>query len=136
MRLLEIHLECMDLEESLAFYSKLLPHTRVEWNGPTDPQAFLVLGDGTALGLWQTGTRGIHQGLAGAHVHWALQIDPGEIEMFTARVRALGATPLEWRWSDGSQSVYFFDKDGHQGEFMTRDWQKDPRPTLPAASGG
>jgi catechol 2,3-dioxygenase-like lactoylglutathione lyase family enzyme len=136
MRLLEIHLECSDLEEALAFYSQLLPHTRVVWNGPTDPQAFLVLNDGTALGLWQTGTRGIHDGLAGAHVHWALQIAPADFEMYCARIRALGATPLEWLWSDGSRSVYFFDRDGHQGEFMTRDWQSNSGSARQPREGG
>ena len=121
--MLEIHLECADLEAAVRFYAELLPHARVVWNGPTDPQAFLVLHDGTALGLWEKGTRGIHDGLAGAHVHWALQVDAAELADFAARLRDLGVAPLTWTWPDGSESVYFFDRDGHQGEFMSRDWK-------------
>jgi hypothetical protein len=29
---------------------------------------------------------------------------------------------LEYVWPSGHRSVYFFDYDGHQGEFMTTDW--------------
>jgi len=74
MRMIEIHLECEDLERSLKLYTALLPHDRIIWNGPTDPQAFIVLADGTALGLWEKGTRGIHRGQGAEHVHYAFQI--------------------------------------------------------------
>ena len=124
MRMLEFHLECADLERSVEFYTRLLPYSRVVWNGPHDPQAFIILNEGTAFGLWKEGTRGIHDGRAGAHIHWALQIAPDEYFDFKLRIEELGCTALEWEWPDGAKSVYFFDADGHQGEFMTCDWQR------------
>ncbi len=124
MRLIEIHLECDDLERSLELYKKLLPHTRVIWNGPTDSQAFIVLEDGSAFGLWQKGTRGILQGQGADHVHYAFQIAPEEYEAYRKKIAAVGLEPLEWDWPDGYKSVYFFDPDGHQGEFMTCDWHR------------
>lgn len=122
MRLLEIHLECSDLKASIDFYTRLLPEARLLWEGDDDPQAFLVLPDGTALGLWRAGTRGVHKGLAGGHVHWALQVTPDELPQFAERLKSLGIEPLDWLWKDGGRSVYFFDRDGHQGEFMNKDW--------------
>jgi catechol 2,3-dioxygenase-like lactoylglutathione lyase family enzyme len=126
MRMLEVHLECGDLAASVAFYTALIPQVRLIWDGPGDAQAFLVLEDGSALGLWQKGTRGIHRGRAGAHVHWALEIAPAEYEAYRARIAERGVEPLEHQWPDGAKSLYFFDPDGHQGEFMTKDWLRLP----------
>lgn len=122
MRLLEMHIECADLKRSVEMYQKLLEPVKVLWDGPDDPQAFLVLEDGTAFGLWQTGTRGILDAHAGAHLHFAFQIRPDEYDMYKSRIESLNMEALDWDWPDGSRSVYFFDPDGHQGEFMTRGW--------------
>jgi catechol 2,3-dioxygenase-like lactoylglutathione lyase family enzyme len=124
MRMLELHLECDDLEAAITFYTRLLPHDRLVWNGPGDPQAFIVLREGTALGLWERGARGIHDGRGGRHVHWALQIAPEEYDAYKSKIGELGCEALEWEWPDGAKSVYFFDADGHQGEFMTTDWHR------------
>jgi catechol 2,3-dioxygenase-like lactoylglutathione lyase family enzyme len=121
MRLLEVHLEVEDLERSLDLYRQLLPAVRVV-RDPENTQIFLVLPDGTAFGLWRTGTRGVHQGQGGAHVHYAFQIDPQEYEELRRRLLELDLKPLEKIWQDGAKSLYFFDFDGHQGEFMTKDW--------------
>ncbi len=132
MRLLEIHLECADLEASIRFYRSLLPQARLLWDGVDDPQAFLVLPDGTALGLWSTGTRGVHEGQGGSHVHWAMQVKPDELPGIADRLASLGVKPLEWAWKDGARSVYFFDRDGHQGEFMSKDWgRSEPSASTP-----
>lgn len=126
MRLLELHIECADLKRSVELYRVLLEPVKLLWDGPDDTQAFLVLADGTAFGLWQAGTRGILDAQAGAHLHFAFQIQPDEYDMYKARIESLNMEALDWDWPDGSRSVYFFDPDGHQGEFMTRGWPTWP----------
>ena len=122
MRLLEMHIECANLETSIELYKNLLEPSKVQWDGPDDPQAFLVFSDGTAFGLWQSGSRGIHDAQGGSHVHFAFQIRPDEYDKFKARIESLNMKALDWTWSDGFRSVYFLDPDGHLGEFMTRGW--------------
>jgi len=121
MRILELHLEVNSLEKSLELYSKLLPHDKItSWKDGS--AAALVLKDGTALGLWKKGKKGIHNGRGGEHVHFAFQIEEDELEKYRGLIRDCGLEPLDYEWPDGSKSVYFFDYDGHQGEFMTKDW--------------
>ena len=124
MRPIEVHLEVDSIERSLELYTHLLPHRRVIWDGEPDPQAFVVLEEGSALGLWHRGTHGIHRGRGGRHVHFAFQIAPEEYAHYKAKITEAGLEPLEWEWPDGARSVYFFDPDGHQGEFMTCDWRR------------
>ena len=121
MRLLEIHIEAADLERSVDFYRRLLPHRKII-RTDDGSQVFLVLRDGTSFGIWKAGTDGIMGGRGAAHLHYALQIAPSEYDDFKARLQELSTEPLEHTWPEGSRSIYFFDPDGHQGEFMTRDW--------------
>jgi catechol 2,3-dioxygenase-like lactoylglutathione lyase family enzyme len=125
MRLLEIHIEVSDVEASLEFYRKLLPTVKeVRW---TDGKAVaLVLPDGTALGLWSRGKEGLYGAKAGQHLHFALQIEPSEYDEYLQRLKSLEVEVIEHDWNDGHRSLYFFDRDGHQGEFMTRDWLGRP----------
>jgi len=79
MRILEIHLEVNDLEKSLDLYSRLLPHDKItRWIDGS--AAALVLKNGTALGLWKKGKKGIHNGRGGEHVHFAFQIEEDELK--------------------------------------------------------
>jgi catechol 2,3-dioxygenase-like lactoylglutathione lyase family enzyme len=121
MRLLEIHIEVADLEKSLQLYSKLITHKRVEqWD---DKGAVaLVLEDGSAFGLWKKGKLGIHNGRGGEHLHFAFQIMPDEYDHYVSLIKSLGLQPLHHVWPTGHKSVYFFDYDNNQGEFMTTDW--------------
>ena len=121
MKILEIHLEVEDLERSFNLYSKLIPHKRVEYWEDKSAVAF-VLENGTAFGLWKKGKRGIHNGQGGRNVHYAFQIESNELEQYKELLISLGLEPLEHDWNDGRKSIYFFDPDGHQGEFMTGDW--------------
>ena len=123
MRMLEIHIEVADLEGAFKLYSKLLPHSEVTWWDERDAVAF-VLKDGSAFGLWQKGKKGIHGGRGAEHLHFAFQIEPEEYEHYKEKIESVGLTPLEHVWPEGHKSVYFFDHDGNQGEFMTADWIK------------
>lgn len=121
MRILEIHLEVTDLEKSLDLYSKLIPHKKItRWKDGS--AAAIVLHDGTAFGLWKKGKQGIHNGRGGVHVHFAFQIDSDELGKYRQLLLGCGLKPLDYDWPNGTKSIYFFDYDGHQGEFMTGDW--------------
>lgn len=121
LRMLEIHLEVKDLDISEKFYSALLPHARISrWD---DGSAIaLILEDGTAFGLWRKGKRGLFDGRGGEHLHFAFQISREEIDLYRDKLHNLGVDLIEHTWPSGDMSLYFFDPDGHQGEFMTKDW--------------
>jgi len=121
VRLLEVHIEVENLEEALSFYAALLPHRKVVRFSDGEAYA-LILDDGAAFGLWKKGKNGLHGARGADHLHYALQIAPDEYDLYLQRLRNLGINPIEHPWSDGHRSIYFFDRDGHQGEFMTRDW--------------
>ncbi len=121
MRILELHIEVEDVERSVAFYKQLLPIARVAaWND--GDVVALVLEDGTAFGLWKQGTEGLFDGRGARHLHFAFQIKPEEYDEYRQKLTDLGLQPDEHKWPDGHRSLYFFDPDGHQGEFMTKDW--------------
>ena len=121
MRLLEIHLEVADLARSEVFYKAILDYSKItRW---TDNSAIaFILPSGTALGLWEKGKQGLYGGRGGEHVHFALQIDPDDYPSILKKLQALSIDVIEHTWPDGQRSLYFFDPDGHQGEFMTTDW--------------
>lgn len=121
MRMLEIHIEVDDVERSLELYAALLPHSKIKWWKDRDAAA-LVLEDGSAFGIWKKGKLGLHKGRAGEHLHFAFQIESDEYEEYKNKIESLGLAPLEHEWRCGEKSIYFFDYDGNQGEFMTTDW--------------
>ncbi|PZQ45537.1 MAG: hypothetical protein DI551_07145 [Micavibrio aeruginosavorus] len=123
VRLVETHIEVGDLDKSFALYSKLIPHARAErWGDETGSAAAIVLEGGEAFGLWEKGKIGVLGGRGGEHQHFAFQIKPEEYGHYRDLIRAQGLEPLEHVWENGKKSVYFFDYDGHQGEFICGDW--------------
>lgn len=121
MRLLEIHIEVADLDKSTALYENLLPHVKiVRW--PNRDAVAFVLADGTSFGVWKKDKIGLHDARAGEHVHFAFQIQPDEYDEYKQKIEAAGLDVIEHVWPEGHKSLYFFDYDGHQGEFMTTDW--------------
>ncbi len=81
-----------------------------------------VFDSGTTLGIWKSGKVGLNGGRAGQHVHYAVQIELDELEIYRSRLLALGCEVIEHDWKPPHKSLYFFDPDGHQGELMTTDW--------------
>jgi len=121
MRLLEIHLEVADLKRSEVFYSAILDFAKVTRWSDGSAIAF-VLPSGTTLGLWKEGKEGLHGGRGGKHVHFAVQVEPEAYDALLHKLKALDCKVIEHTWPDRQRSIYFFDPDGHQGEFMTTDW--------------
>ncbi|MBK7143194.1 MAG: hypothetical protein IPH75_14060 [bacterium] len=121
--MLEIHLEVNDLDIAEKFYQALLPYQRISRWDDGSAVAF-VLNDGTAFGLWKKGKLGLFGGQGAKHLHYAFQIEREEIDSFRNKLHNLGVDVIEHTWPSGDMSLYFFDPDGHQGEFMTKDWLK------------
>ena len=121
MRLLEVHLESADLDRSISFYATLFPKARISKWDDRSAVAF-VFDSGTTLGIWKAGKVGLHGSRAGQHVHYAVQIELDELEIFRQRLLKLGCEVVEHNWQTPHKSLYLFDPDGHQGELMTVDW--------------
>lgn len=121
MRYLEMHIEVADLQQAETFYTRLLPHKKV-FRFEDGSAVALVMEDGTAFGLWLRGKSGIFQGRGAEHLHFAFQVRPEEYETMKGRLLEMGVETFEHTWPDGKLSLYFFDADGHQGEFMAKDW--------------
>ncbi len=121
MRLLEVHIGTSDLNRAVSFYSQLFPAAKVSWWRDRSAASF-VFDSGTMFGLWEPDRIGLHGGRAGAHVHFAIQIELDEVETFRQRLCAMGVAFIEHDWKAPHKSLYFFDPDGHQGELMTIDW--------------
>ena len=121
MKLIETHIEVEDVEKSLLLYKKLIPHKKIlQW--ADGKVAALVFDDGSAFGLWTKGHKGIHDGKGGTNVHFAFKIDENEYKDYKDKIIKAGLEALEYEWESGYKSVYFFDYDGHQGEFITGNW--------------
>jgi len=121
LKLVETHIEVNDVRKSIDLYSRLFAHkdiiTWAEGN-----VSVLVLEDGSAFGCWKKGQIGLHNGRGGAHVHYAFQIQADEYLKYFNVIKDCGLTPIEHEWETGDKSLYFFDYDGNQGEFITTDW--------------
>jgi catechol 2,3-dioxygenase-like lactoylglutathione lyase family enzyme len=126
--LLELVLEVGDLERSVAFYRDLLHLPVVErW---ADPRAavWLSLGRNAVLGLWPPTSGGPGVGIAGsrggAHVHFAIYVEPGSLDDWThsldqAQVEPEG--PVEF--GHANRSLFVADPDGNVVELG--DWSLD-----------
>ena len=121
MRLIEIHLEVSNLETSFNFYRQLFPYKQIVQFKNKDAYV-LILEDGSAFGIWLKGKVGLFGGKGGEHVHYAFNITTDEYPLYLAKLKKMQTEYFEHEWDNGAKSVYFFDADGHQGEFITCDW--------------
>jgi catechol 2,3-dioxygenase-like lactoylglutathione lyase family enzyme len=127
----ELVLEVADLDTSVDFYANVIGLKEVDrWTGDRKAVWFDA-GDTVAIGLWLPKTGGavaIHNGRGGAHVHVALRIPQGSIDVVEARLRDLGYDITRTGFADGNVSVYITDPDGHCVELMDAkvDWSNNP----------
>lgn len=126
--LLELVLEVEDLERSLAFYRDVLGLHAVErWAEPR-AAVWLSLGRSAVLGLWPPASGGTGVGIAGsrggAHVHFAIYLEPGSLDGWK---RSLDHAQLEpegpVEFGHGNRSLFAKDPDGNVVELG--DWSID-----------
>jgi len=128
----EIVLEVADLPTARQFYTDVIGLPVItEWTGDREA-VWLDLGDGVALGLWTVATGGdkaIAGGRGGAHVHFAIRIPHGTIDLVARRLAAQGI-PIVDRvtFDDRNESLYVDDPDGNCVELMDAiaDWAGNP----------
>src|SRR4051794_41849396 len=85
----ELVLEVSDLEESRRFYGETLGFEETRYGEGRDDRRWYLVGDSARLGIW-TPQVGLAGGRGGGHVHFAFQIDPGELEAVLGRAPAGG----------------------------------------------
>ena len=132
----EMVLEVADLDAAERFYRETIGLPVITRWTDERKAVWLDLGDGAALGLWPAATGGaaaIHNGRGGSHVHFALRIPQGSLEVFRSRLEGQGYDVEQFDFDDGNRSLYLDDPDGNVVELMDAvvDWAGRPIPTTP-----
>lgn len=126
----ELVLHVDDLERATRFYEDVIGLTLVQRWGDERPAVWFDCGDSVALGLWTTKAEqgAIANGRGGAHVHVALRIPPGTLELAQQQLAEQGYDTLRIDFDDGNRSLYLDDPDGHCLELMDAvlDWSGQP----------
>ena len=83
---------------------------------------WVMAGDRTRIGLWRPQV-GLAGGRGGAHVHYAMHIEPSEYDAAVVRLREHGYEPEEHRFGtdEESRAAYVTDPDGNVVELWTWD---------------
>jgi catechol 2,3-dioxygenase-like lactoylglutathione lyase family enzyme len=83
-----------------------------------------MAGERTRIGLWSPQI-GLGGGRGGVHVHYALHIEPADMDATIARLRGHGLEVFEWDHSGyghgRGRTIYITDPGGHIVEF----WEWD-----------
>lgn len=135
--LLELVLEVGDLDRSLTFYRDHLGMAEVTRWPDERPGAWVRLGPNEVLGLWPASSGGegigIHGSRGGRHVHFAVYVETGTLEIWRERLAAHGLE-VEGPVVFGSgRSLFLTDPDGNVVELG--EWESDweGRPVVKAA---
>jgi len=145
--LFELVLEVTDLERSERFYREALGLKLANRWG-TDPYdddareaVFLEIGPHAFLGLWPRETGGenaLAGGRGGSHVHFALLVTYGTLDVMQIRLEERGVmVVLEKNFGQGNRAIYINDPDGHVVELTERttDWAGEPMTSVPVVKG-
>jgi catechol-2,3-dioxygenase len=111
--LCEITLEARDLESLAAFYADALGLDELSRD---DDRIWLAIGERGRLGLWAPGRKEFGDE-GGAHVHFAMAVEPGSLERKASRLRDRDVDvegPIEH--PGGDRSIYFRDPEGNVAE--------------------
>ena len=116
----ELVLEVLDLEAAEQFYAGVLGFPVV--GRRDDDRVWVMAGTRTRIGLW-TPQVGIAAGRGGLHVHYAMEIGPGDYAAAVARLREHGYEPHEESFEDEGRgrAAYVTDPDGNVVELWTWD---------------
>jgi catechol-2,3-dioxygenase len=120
----EMVLEVADLEAAERFYAGAIGLEVVERWTDDRPAVWLRLGREGFLGLWPPesgGEKAIHNGRGGAHVHFAIRVPTGTLDLMQARLEALGHKVEDgWEFGEGNRAIYLDDPDGNCVELTER----------------
>jgi catechol-2,3-dioxygenase len=111
--LCEITLQARNVERLARFYGETLG---LELLSREADRIWLAVGDRGRLGIWSPGRKDFGDE-GGAHVHFAMAVEPDTLEVISRRLRDRGVElegPVEH--PGGDRSVYFADPEGNVAE--------------------
>jgi catechol-2,3-dioxygenase len=111
--LCEVTLRARDLQALQRFYSDALGLEVIARDGD---RIWLAVGDRGRLGLWTPGRKEFGDE-GGAHVHFAMAVEPGSLEQKARRLSDQGVAvegPVDH--PGGDRSIYFRDLEGNVAE--------------------
>ena len=123
--LCELTLQARDLDSLAGFHAEVLGLDVISRDGD---RIWLAIGDRCRLGLWTPGRKEFGDE-GGAHMHFALAVEPRSLERKADRLRERGIGvrgPVEH--SGGDRSIYFRDPEGNVAEL----WDFFERQTVEA----
>jgi catechol-2,3-dioxygenase len=106
----ELTLEARDPGALAGFYKSLFGWDEISKD---DDRVWLGCGERSRLGLWTSGAKEFGDE-GGRHVHFALSVQPGQLDALLGELRARGIEhrgPVEH--DGGDRSVYFEDPEGN-----------------------
>ena len=121
--LFELVLEVADLARAERLYREVIGLPVANRWRDERPAVWLGLGREGYLGLWPPETGGavaIHGGRGGEHVHLALRVPMGALDMVQARIESLGYEVEERDFGRGNRAIYLDDPDGNVIELTER----------------
>jgi catechol-2,3-dioxygenase len=123
--LCEVVLQTRDPERLERFYADALGLDVIQRD---DDRIWLAIGERGRLGLWTPGEKEFGDE-GGAHVHFAMAVEPGSLDYKRDRLRERGVEvngPVEH--PGGDRSIYFTDPEGNVAEL----WDFFERQTVEA----
>lgn len=121
--LFEMVLEVADLAAAEKFYVDGIGlKVAARWEDDR-PAIWLALGGGSFLGLWPVETGGekaIHGGRGGRHVHYALRVPHGTLDVLHQRLEHHGLSVERREFGPGDHAIYVNDPDGNVVELTER----------------
>jgi catechol 2,3-dioxygenase-like lactoylglutathione lyase family enzyme len=116
----ELVLEVSDLEAARRFYRDVLGLEETLYGEGAEGRYWYLVGETARLGIW-TEQVGLAGGRGGAHVHYAFQVEDGEIDRIKGRIQGAGAE-IEGPVQLGpGRAIYVTDPDGNVVEFWSQD---------------
>jgi catechol 2,3-dioxygenase-like lactoylglutathione lyase family enzyme len=116
----ELVLEVSDLEAARRFYREVLGFEETLHGEGAEGRYWYLVGETARLGLW-TEQVGLAGGRGGSHVHYAFNVDDGEIDALKSRIEGAGAEVEGPIQLGPGRAIYVTDPDGNVVEFWSQD---------------